>query len=64
MDIKVFRTPSSNDYKYQKVEQVKDDGQKKKRDDQQQQKQKKKDDKIDGIFSSLALSLGQNEDNI
>jgi hypothetical protein len=61
MDIKVFRTPSSNDYKYQKVERVKDDGQKKKKDDQQQ-KQKKKDEKIEGIFASLAESLGQNDD--
>lgn len=62
MCIKVFRAPSSNDYLFKKVEHTKDDGQRKKKDDQQQQKQKKKDDKMEGIFASLAQSLGQDDE--
>lgn len=62
MDIKVFRSPSSQDFKYPKVERVKEDGQKKKRDDQQQQK-KKKDDKMEGIFATLAQNLTYEEES-
>ncbi len=61
MDIKVFRSPSSQDYQYPKIERVKEDTQQKNKKDDKQQK-KKKDEKMDGIFSSLAQSLGQQDD--
>ncbi len=62
MDIKIFRPPTGQDHKYPKVERVKEDGSnKQKKDDGQQQKKKKKDEKIDGIFSSLAENLYQDD---
>ncbi len=61
MCIRVFRNPLGQDSKYPKIERTKDESQKKKKDDQQQQK-KKKDEKIEGIFASLASSLGQEDE--
>lgn len=61
MDIRVFKIPNSQDYQYPKVEQVKDDKNRQKKDDEKKDNKKKKDEKVEGIFSSLAESLGQEE---
>lgn len=61
MCLRIYRAPAGQDQRYPKLERAKEDGQKKKKDDQQQQ-QKKKDDKMEGIFASLASSLGQQDD--
>lgn len=59
MDLKVFRTPSGQDYDNHWVQKVNDQkGQKKKKDDEQQKK-KKKNEQMEDIFSSLAESLSR-----
>jgi len=61
MDIRVFRSPVGQENRYQKVNEFKEEPRKKKEDEKQQKK--KKNEKIEGIFSSLAENLGQEEDN-
>ena len=62
MDIKVFNMPNSQDYQYPRVEKVSEKNNKQKKDDEKRDKKKKKDEKVEGIFSSLAESLGKEED--
>ena len=62
MDIRVFRAPVGQENRYQKVDSNREEPRKKKEDEKQQKK--KKNEKIEGIFSSLAENLGQEEENI
>jgi hypothetical protein len=60
MDIKVFRAPTGQDNRYPKVERLKDDNQQKKKKDDDQKK--KKNQKMEGIFSSLAENLAHDDE--
>jgi hypothetical protein len=51
----IFRTPGSQDYKHQKVEDRPQHKQKQSKEDEQ--KKKKRDPKMDNMFSSLADNL-------
>jgi len=62
MDIRISKLPNSQDYKYPKVEQISDKNNKQNKDDDKKDKKKKKDDKVESIFSSLAESLGKEEE--